>query len=180
MFRRKLQYEIVPESEYTDFSERYEDKKGPSNGMLLTAATAATASLATYVITKYTNPTTTAPPAPLPTETAIEPTNVLTTSPELYPVFQGASDFMPEMIPTGLIADKSLNMLATALDPVIQILVAISFPIASVVMIGACFFFMFGNSEKAWNMIMNAGLGYVLIQMSPLFLEILRQIGKAI
>jgi len=39
---------------------------------------------------------------------------------------------------------------------------------------------MLGNSEKARTTIMNAGLGYVLIQMSPLFLEILSTIGKAI
>ncbi|MDM5350251.1 hypothetical protein QUF65_05075 [Lysinibacillus sphaericus] len=81
---------------------------------------------------------------------------------------------------TGIIADKSLEILATALDSVIQILVAISFPIASVVMVGACFFFMLGNSEKAWSIIMNAGSGYILIQMSLLFLEILRTIGKAV
>jgi len=62
----------------------------------------------------------------------------------------------------------------------VQIMVAISFPIASVIMIGACFFFMFGNSERAWNMIMNAGLGYVLIQLSPLFLDILREVGEAV
>jgi len=48
------------------------------------------------------------------------------------------------------------------------------------IMVGACFWFMIGNSEKVWSTIMNAGLGYVLIQMSPLFLEILRTIGKAI
>jgi len=83
------------------------------------------------------------------------------------------------MIQKRLIADKSLEMLATILDPVVQVLVAISFPVASVIMAGACFFFMFGNSEKAWSIIMNAGLGYV-IQMSPLFLEILRTIGEAI
>lgn len=84
------------------------------------------------------------------------------------------------VLPTGAIADKSLEILAGVLDPVVQILVAISFPVASVIMIGACFFFMFGNSERAWGMIMNAGLGYVLIQISPLFLEILRTVGEAI
>lgn len=39
---------------------------------------------------------------------------------------------------------------------------------------------MLGNSEKAWSTIMNAGLGYVLIQMSPLFLDILKTIGEAV
>ncbi|MGE7841177.1 hypothetical protein ACQKNX_10320 [Lysinibacillus sp. NPDC093712] len=47
-------------------------------------------------------------------------------------------------------------------------------------MVGACFFFMIGNKEREWDTIMNAGLGYELIQMSPLFLEILRTIGKAV
>lgn len=47
-------------------------------------------------------------------------------------------------------------------------------------MVGSCFFFMLGNSEKAWSMIMNAGLGYVLINLSPLFLQILKHIGEAI
>ena len=86
----------------------------------------------------------------------------------------------PEMIPTGFIADTSLEMLANVLNPLVQVMVAISFPIASVIMIGGCFFFMIGNSEKAWQTIMNAGLGYVLVQLSPLFLNILREVGEAV
>jgi hypothetical protein len=76
--------------------------------------------------------------------------------------------------------EQTLSALAHVLDPVIDILVALSFPIASVVIVGACFFFMFGNSEKAWSMIQNAGLGYVLIQVSPLILEVLKQVGNAV
>lgn len=76
--------------------------------------------------------------------------------------------------------EQTLSMLAHVLDPVVDILVALSFPIASVVIVGACFFFMFGNSEKAWSMIQNAGLGYVLIQVSPLILEVLKQVGNAV
>lgn len=108
---------------------------------------------------------------------AIEPAiNVLAQVPQYIPVNMTT----PEVIPTGYIADTSLEMLANVLDPLIQIMVAISFPIASVIMLGGCFFFMIGNSEKAWSTIMNAGLGYVLIQMSPLFLKILRQVGEAV
>jgi len=73
-----------------------------------------------------------------------------------------------------------LEMLANILDPLIDIMVAISFPIASVIMVGGCFFFMLGNSEKAWSMIMNASLGYVLISLSPLFLDILRTLGNTV
>jgi len=113
-----------------------------------------------------------------------EPINVLAQAPIPEPstVVEAYTPIMVNAIPQqqGYIADKSLEMLATILDPVIDILVAISFPIASVIMVGACFFFMIGNSERAWSMIMNAGLGYVLIQLSPLFLEILRTVGEAV
>ncbi|MGE7273572.1 hypothetical protein ACQKK5_19175 [Brevibacillus panacihumi] len=79
-----------------------------------------------------------------------------------------------------VIAGTTLQILAHALDPVAQILVALSLPIASIVMIGGCYFFLFGNSDKAWSTIQNAGLGYILIQLSPLFLKVLEQIGKSL
>lgn len=78
------------------------------------------------------------------------------------------------------IAGTTLQVLSHALDPIVQILVAVSLPVASIVMIGGCFFFMFGNSDKAWNTIQNAGLGYILIQLSPLFIKVLEQIGKSL
>ncbi|NRS20569.1 hypothetical protein HP398_29560 [Brevibacillus sp. HB1.4B] len=81
---------------------------------------------------------------------------------------------------TQVVAGATLQVLAHALDPLTQILVAISLPVASVVMIGGCFFFMFGQSEKAWSTIQNSGLGYLLIQLSPLFIKVLEQIGKSI
>jgi hypothetical protein len=97
---------------------------------------------------------------------------------EATPVSAGA-----QAIPVGVAewgGEKALSALAHVLDPVIDILVALSFPIASVVIVGACFFFMFGNSEKAWSMIQNAGLGYVLIQVSPVILSVLKQVGNAV
>lgn len=81
---------------------------------------------------------------------------------------------------TQVVAVTTLQVLAHALDPLTQILVTISLPVASVVMIGGCFFFMFGQSDRAWSTIQNAGLGYLLIQLSPLFIKVLEQIGKSI
>jgi len=79
-----------------------------------------------------------------------------------------------------VVAGTTLQVLSHALDPIVQILVAVSLPVASVVMIGGCFFFMFGNSDRAWSTIQNAGLGYILIQLSPLFIKVLEQVGKSI
>lgn len=76
--------------------------------------------------------------------------------------------------------EKTLSALAHVLDPVVDVLVALSFPVASVIVVGACFFFMLGNAEKAWTTIQNASLGYVLIQVSPLILNVLKQIGSAV
>lgn len=169
MFKRTNKIEVVPESEYTDFSHRVPgDAYATKKTVAIAAAVPAAVSigLLAHRLTEGTVAQTIAASAP-----------VVEYAPQ-YATLQMAN--APEMIPTGFVADKSLEMLANVLDPVIQILVAISFPIASVIMIGACFFFMFGNSEKAWSMIMNAGLGYVLIQLSPLLLEILRKVGEAV
>jgi hypothetical protein len=87
-----------------------------------------------------------------------------------------------EAIPAGATAwvgEQSLSLIAHMLDPVIQILVALSFPVASVIIVGACFHFMFNNSEKAWSMIQSSALGYVLIQISPLILNVLKDVGSA-
>lgn len=167
MFKRKQKIEIVPESEYTDFSDRFAElDKYATKGTVAAASLIPVAVGAPLVFHRLTS----TPELVTVTAPIIEPVNVLAQAPM----------YSPEMVPVGFIADKSLETLANVLDPVIQILVAISFPIASVIMIGACFFFMFGNSEKAWSMIMNAGLGYVLIQLSPLFLDILREVGNAV
>jgi hypothetical protein len=77
-------------------------------------------------------------------------------------------------------SSQTLSTLAHVLDPLVDIMVALSFPIASVIIVGSCFFFMFGKSEKAWDGIMKAGLGYVLIQVSPLILDVLKQVGGAV
>lgn len=180
MLFKRNKIEIVPESAYTDFSHRDRNDAYATNKTIIGAAlipTTAAIGLSLYSFnTPDTYSTTTIPVTAPVTTPVIEPVNVITQAPTL-PVNITST---PEMIPTGFIADSSLTMLANVLDPLVQIMVAISFPIASVIMIGGCFFFMIGNSEKAWQTIMNAGLGYVLIQLSPLFLAILKEVGEAV
>lgn len=175
MFKKRIKPEVVPVNEYTDYSDRFEgdEKYATLRHVAVAAAIPSTVAVGTglFMFNKFNDAhSSTVMPVSAPQQ-VMEP--VVAQMPSTIPVNTIAE-------PTGIIAEKSLEILATALDPLVQILVAISFPIASVIMVGGCFFFMLGNSERAWNTIMNAGLGYVLIQMSPLFLEILRTIGKAI
>jgi len=88
-----------------------------------------------------------------------------------------------DAVPVGAkqyIGESTLEIIAHALDPLVDLMVALSFPIASVVIIGSCFFFMFGKGERAWSGIQNAGLGYILIQIMPMLLKVLKDIGSAI
>ena len=187
MFFKKNKTKVVPASEYTDYSERFNDlekmraeESFATKKDVVVMASIPVLGAAGYAMYQNTNKA-----SEVVASTPItEPVNVLQQAPFPDPstLTETYTPLVVNAFPqqTGFIADKSLETLATILDPMVQIMVAISFPIASVIMIGACFFFMFGNSERAWNMIMNAGLGYVLIQLSPLFLKILREIGEAI
>ena len=174
---KKNKMRVVPVHEYTDFSERekkfeetkYATRKDvaimgaiPTVGAvgLFGYSKASASEQLTTVSYQVVKPVPDVPPTTLP-------------QPQPDAMLEGA-------VQTGYIADKSLEMLANILDPLIDIMVAISFPIASVIMVGGCFFFMLGNSEKAWSMIMNASLGYVLISLSPLFLDILRTLGNTV
>jgi len=111
-----------------------------------------------------------------------EPVNVMANVPEPSTVTETLTPLLVNTIPhtQGALADASLSAIATILDPIIQLLVAVSFPIASVIVICAFFLIMIGNQERAFDMIMKAGLGYILIQLSPMLLGILRTVGELV
>lgn len=177
MFKKRIKIEVIPACEYTDYSERFpDDEKYATLKHVALASSLPTLAAVGTGIFMYNN-------FKESYSSTLLPVNAQIPQPIIDPVVTQ----MPSIVPvnavtqqTGILADKSLEMLATILDPLVQVMVTISFPIASVIMITGCFFFMLGNSEKAWSTIMNAGLGYVLIQMSPLFLDILRTIGEAV
>ena len=182
MFRsRKL--EVVPEGQYTDFSDRFDESKYATKRTVI-AACIPLAVAVPIVVSKLTTSTDMYTSTSIPVAAAVPPLPLLPTPQANIDILAQMPATIPvngsEYIQTGFVADKSLEAIANVMDPLIQILVAVSFPVASVIMVGACFFFMFGNSEKAWSMIMSAGLGYVLIQMSPLFLNMLRTVGSAV
>jgi len=47
-------------------------------------------------------------------------------------------------------------------------------------MLGGGVYIMIGNSEKGIGMIQKAGLGYILIQMLPLLMDLLVEIAKSL
>lgn len=79
-----------------------------------------------------------------------------------------------------MLADISLQLFTLIAQPFIKFMVALSFPIASIIMLCACFMLMFSMKEKALSTMMFCGIGYVLIQFSPFLLQIFNTIGQQI
>lgn len=67
-----------------------------------------------------------------------------------------------------------------AFSPLVELVKALSYPISLVMMLGGGLFVMIGNSDKGFSMIQKAGLGYVLVQMLPLLMDLLVEIAKSL
>lgn len=64
-----------------------------------------------------------------------------------------------------------------AFDPLVNLIQDLSYPIAAVMIAGGCLFVMVGNRERGMQMLQNAAIGYILVQMAPLLLSLLVGIG---
>ena len=171
MFFNKNKVVAVPESDYTDFSDKFATKKD-----LAIAASIPVAASVGYAGYKLfsghgANPT-----------AVSEVSSVIASAP---PVVEPLVTHTPLAVnavaqPTGIIGDTALSALTTVLDPIVDIMVAISFPLASVIFVGSGFFFMLGQQERAWDMIFKCTMGYIFIQLSPLLLDILKNVGSLV
>jgi 2-keto-3-deoxy-galactonokinase len=72
--------------------------------------------------------------------------------------------------------DKMLH----AFDPLITLIQALSYPVAMVVVLGGAIMIMINQKEKGFSLMQGAGLGYVLVQMAPMVLNILVEAMKAV
>lgn len=77
---------------------------------------------------------------------------------------------------TGAMYDKMLH----AFDPLITLIQALAYPVAMVVVLGGAIMVMINQKEKGFSMMQTAGLGYVLVQMTPMVLNILVDAMKAV
>lgn len=196
MFFKRRKIEVVPASEYTDYSERFkefekmreEDRAYASKKHVYIAASASAAAGIAFVgynnSKRALNTLTT-------TSQVVNSAPVVEPSVVAEPIHALAQPVDYTMIPVtadpgggisgataDIVSDFSFELFTKIADPVIQLLTALSFPIASVIVVGALFMMMFGMKEKALTMAMNAGIGYVLIQFSPLLLDMLRMLNK--
>lgn len=79
----------------------------------------------------------------------------------------------------GAINGAVMAKVTNAFMPLVDLVRALSYPIGLVMMLGGGLFVMIGNADKGFSMIQKAGLGYVLIQMLPILMDLLVEIAKA-
>jgi hypothetical protein len=85
-----------------------------------------------------------------------------------------------EVVAVGAMSDAVKAKIVHAFDPLIELMVGISLPIAGVMLTGGALMIMVGQKDLGFKLIMNSALGYVLVQMSPLFIDLLAGVGSAI
>lgn len=76
--------------------------------------------------------------------------------------------------------DAMYEKMVTAFDPLIVLVQSLAYPIATVVVLGGAIMVMVGMKEKGYSLMMSAGLGYVLVNMTPMVLNILVEAMKAV
>lgn len=91
-----------------------------------------------------------------------------------------ASASAPEVVMVGAIPDGMKEKIVHAFDPLVELMVGLSVPIAGVMITGGALMVMIGQKDLGFKLIMNSALGYVIVQMVPMFMELLIGIGNAV
>lgn len=85
-----------------------------------------------------------------------------------------------EAVPAAVDVEKIQSTIIKAFEPLIKVIISLSYPIAGVMLSWGALRFMLNQKEEAIRTIQNTALGYIIVQMSPLFLKLLVSIGGAV
>jgi hypothetical protein len=80
----------------------------------------------------------------------------------------------------GAISTAAKTKILHAFDPLIEMIQSLSYPIAGVMIAGGCLFIMVGNRERGMQMLQNAAIGYILVQLAPMLLSLLVGVGSTL
>jgi hypothetical protein len=83
-------------------------------------------------------------------------------------------------VPVVGIPDAVREKIMHAFDPLVDLMVGLSVPIAGVMITGGALMILIGQKDTGFKWIMNAALGYVLVQLSPMLINLLIGVGSAV
>ncbi|MFE8704149.1 hypothetical protein ACFYKX_26635 [Cytobacillus sp. FJAT-54145] len=99
--------------------------------------------------------------------------------PLIFPMTKAVPASAHEVV-TVTAQSQMYDKMITAFDPLINLIQGLAYPIAMIVVLGGSILVMMQQREKGYSMIMGAGLGYVLVQMTPMVLDILVDAMKVV
>jgi hypothetical protein len=79
-----------------------------------------------------------------------------------------------------VVGEKFLASLAHIFDPLIDLLIGVSFPIASVLILFKLFMGFFVDQGQVWEGVGKIAIVYILIQLFPVFSGILKTMGQMV
>lgn len=97
----------------------------------------------------------------------------LSTLPLVFAPITKAIPASAQDVVTAAAQQDMYSKMVTAFDPLIDLIQGLAYPVAMVVILGGSIMVMINQKEKGYSMMMGAGLGYVLVQMTPMILRIL-------
>lgn len=106
---------------------------------------------------------------------------LIATSSLLYaPLKACAAENPPQVIEVGAIPEAAKEKIIHAFDPLTDLMVSLSLPIAGIMLTGGALMVMIGQKEAGYKLIFNSALGYILVQMTPMFIALLAGVGSAL
>jgi hypothetical protein len=100
--------------------------------------------------------------------TAISITNKMFTT---YAYAQGPVEYVKQ---------SAKEKIVEAFMPLVDLVQALSYPIALVMLTGGSLMFMINQKDRGISLIQNASIGYILVQLMPLFMQLLVGIGNTV
>ncbi|MCK1985191.1 MULTISPECIES: hypothetical protein [Peribacillus] len=91
----------------------------------------------------------------------------------MKPLFAASPAFAAGAVTATQASNAMYDKMLHAFDPLIVLIQALAYPVALTVVLGGAIMIMIGDKPKGVSMMSGAGLGYVLVQMTPLVLGIL-------
>jgi hypothetical protein len=82
--------------------------------------------------------------------------------------------------PAEYVKGKAKEQIVDAFMPLVDMIQALSYPIALVMLTGGALMFMINQKDKGISLIQNASIGYILVQLMPLLMGLLVGIGNTV
>ena len=95
--------------------------------------------------------------------------------------YAGAVEAIPVMAtPSEIVKGAAKEKIIEAFMPLVDMIQALSYPIALVMLTGGALMFMINQKDKGLGLIQNASIGYILVQLMPMMMQLLVGIGNTV